>query len=294
MQFCVKTFICRSSPPCRRAAKRAAPLRVRPLNEQQKLCLGGFDLLDQFGNDLVQVANDAIGSNAEDGGILILVDGDDGLGILHAGNVLDGTRDAQSNIDAGMHGLAGLADLMVSRQPAFIGNGTGSTDNAAQGTSQLFGQGNALLGVRADATANGNNHISTDQVNQLLSALLDVQDLNMDIEIVGCPIIREADGLAKSSRNIYLTPEERKAAVILSKSVALGKKMVAEGEKDAKKIVTAMKELINSEPLATIDYVEMVDMDTMKAIDEVKGHVLCAMAVKFGKARLIDNFIETL
>ena len=129
---------------------------------------------------------------------------------------------------------------------------------------------------------------------QLAIIMRMVKDLNMDIEIVGCPIIREADGLAKSSRNIYLTPEERKAAVILSKSVALGKKMVAEGEKDAKKIVTAMKELINSEPLANIDYVEMVDMDTMKAIDEVKGHVLCAMAVKFGKARLIDNFIETL
>ncbi len=129
---------------------------------------------------------------------------------------------------------------------------------------------------------------------QLAIIMRMVKDLNMDIEIVGCPIIREADGLAKSSRNIYLTPEERKAAVILSKSVALGKKMVADGEKDAKKIVTAMKELINSEPLATIDYVEMVDMDTMKAIDEVKGHVLCAMAVKFGKARLIDNFIEIL
>ena len=129
---------------------------------------------------------------------------------------------------------------------------------------------------------------------QLAIIMRMVKDLNMDIEIVGCPIIREADGLAKSSRNIYLTPEERKAAVILSKSVALGKKMVADGEKDAKKIVAAMKELINSEPLATIDYVEMVDMDTMKAIDEVKGHVLCAMAVKFGKARLIDNFIETL
>lgn len=129
---------------------------------------------------------------------------------------------------------------------------------------------------------------------QLAIIMRMVKDLNMDIKIVGCPIIREADGLAKSSRNIYLTPEERKAAVILSKSVALGKKMVADGEKDAKKIVAAMKELINSEPLATIDYVEMVDMDTMKAIDEVKGHVLCAMAVKFGKARLIDNFIETL
>lgn len=129
---------------------------------------------------------------------------------------------------------------------------------------------------------------------QLAIIMRMVKDLNMDLEIVGCPIIREADGLAKSSRNIYLTPEERKAAVILSKSVALGKKMVADGEKDAKKIVAAMKELINSEPLATIDYVEMVDMDTMKSIDEVKGHVLCAMAVKFGKARLIDNFIETL
>lgn len=129
---------------------------------------------------------------------------------------------------------------------------------------------------------------------QLAIIMRMVKDLNMDIEIVGCPIIREADGLAKSSRNIYLTPEERKAAVILSKAVALGKKMVADGEKDAKKIVTAMKELINSEPLAAIDYVEMVDMDTMKSIDEVKGHVLCAMAVKFGKARLIDNFIETL
>ena len=126
---------------------------------------------------------------------------------------------------------------------------------------------------------------------QLAIIMRMVTDLNMDIEIVGCPIIREADGLAKSSRNIYLKPEERQAAVVLSKSVKLGKKMIEDGERDAKKIVAAMKDLIGSEPLADIDYVEMVDMDTMKSIDIVEGHVLCAMAVRFGKARLIDNFI---
>lgn len=126
---------------------------------------------------------------------------------------------------------------------------------------------------------------------QLAIIMRMVTDLNMDIEIVGCPIIREADGLAKSSRNIYLKPEERQAAVVLSKSVKLGQKMSEDGERDAKKIVAAMKDLIGSEPLADIDYVEMVDMDTMKSIDIVEGHVLCAMAVRFGKARLIDNFI---
>jgi pantoate--beta-alanine ligase len=121
-----------------------------------------------------------------------------------------------------------------------------------------------------------------------------VKDLNMDLEIVGCPIIREADGLAKSSRNIYLTAEERKAAVVLSKAVTLGKEMVAQGEKDAEAVLSAMREKISSEPLAEIDYVEMVNMDTMKKIDKIDGNVLCAMAVKFGKARLIDNFIVSI
>lgn len=118
-----------------------------------------------------------------------------------------------------------------------------------------------------------------------------VCDLNMDIEIVGCPIIREPDGLAKSSRNIYLTPEERKAAVVLNRAVKLGQEMIADGEKEAQVIVGKMKELIASEPLADIDYVEMVNMDTMQPVDKVSGHILCAMAVRFGKARLIDNFI---
>lgn len=118
-----------------------------------------------------------------------------------------------------------------------------------------------------------------------------VRDMNIPVEIVGCPIIREADGLAKSSRNTYLNPEERKAALILSKAIFAGKDMVENGEKDANKVVSAMTEIIKSEPLAEIDYVEMVDMNTMKNIDNVGGTVLCAIAVKIGKTRLIDNFI---
>ena len=118
-----------------------------------------------------------------------------------------------------------------------------------------------------------------------------VRDLNMDIEIIGCPIIREADGLAKSSRNTYLSPEERKAALVLSKAVFHGEEMVKNGEKKADVILTEMKQIIEAEPLAKIDYVEMVDADSIETIEEVKGRVLVAMAVYIGKTRLIDNFI---
>lgn len=118
-----------------------------------------------------------------------------------------------------------------------------------------------------------------------------VDDLSMDIEIVGCPIVREEDGLAKSSRNTYLSAEERKAALILSKSIALGKKMVEDGEKDTTTIVNAMTKLIETEPLAKIDYVKAVDGLTMQQIKEVKKPMLVAIAVYVGKTRLIDNFI---
>lgn len=119
-----------------------------------------------------------------------------------------------------------------------------------------------------------------------------VKDLNMDIEIVGCPIIREADGLAKSSRNTYLSPESRKQAVILSKSIFMAKKMVEDGERDAEKVKKAMREMIESEPLTDIDYVEIVDVNTMKSLDVIKGEILCAIAVNVGgEARLIDNFM---
>lgn len=118
-----------------------------------------------------------------------------------------------------------------------------------------------------------------------------VRDLNFDLEIVGCPIVREEDGLAKSSRNTYLSEAERKAAVILHKGLEEGEKMLRHGEKDTKKIVGRIREVIEREPLAKIDYVEMVDWDTLKPVETVEGEVLTAAAVYIGKTRLIDNVI---
>ncbi|MBR5577408.1 MAG: pantoate--beta-alanine ligase [Lachnospiraceae bacterium] len=121
-----------------------------------------------------------------------------------------------------------------------------------------------------------------------------VKDLNMDLEIIGCPIIREEDGLAKSSRNTYLNPKERKAALILSQAIFKGEELVKAGERDADKVVSFMKEILRSEPMAEIDYVEAVSMDTIEKIELLQGTVLVAMAVKIGKTRLIDNFIITV
>lgn len=117
-----------------------------------------------------------------------------------------------------------------------------------------------------------------------------VDDLNMDIEIIGCPIVREADGLAKSSRNTYLSPEERKAALVLSQSIRLGEEMVKNGERDAAKVIDAMTKKIESEPLAKIDYVKIVDALTMQQIPQIDRPILCAIAVYIGSTRLIDNF----
>ncbi len=117
-----------------------------------------------------------------------------------------------------------------------------------------------------------------------------VNDLNMNINVIGCPIVREKDGLAKSSRNTYLSPEERKAALVLSKTVFMGKKMVEDGERDVNKILEKMKENINKEPLAKIDYVKIVDALTIKPVEKIEKPILCAMAVYIGKTRLIDNF----
>ena len=118
-----------------------------------------------------------------------------------------------------------------------------------------------------------------------------VRDLNFGIEIVGCPIIREEDGLAKSSRNTYLSKEERQAALILSKSIFMGKKLVEDGERDSAKVIKAMTDMINTEPLAKIDYVDVVDFSTIEKTDVIKGETLVAIAVYIGKTRLIDNFI---
>lgn len=121
-----------------------------------------------------------------------------------------------------------------------------------------------------------------------------VKDLNFPIEIVPCPIVREADGLAKSSRNTYLNPEERQAALVLSQAVKVGQQCVEKGERDTHKVVEAMKKRIQQEPMARIDYVEAVDFQTIQKVDTVQGEVLFAMAVYIGKTRLIDNFIVNI
>ena len=125
---------------------------------------------------------------------------------------------------------------------------------------------------------------------QLLVIKKMVKDLNFDIEIIGCPIIREDDGLAKSSRNTYLNPDERKAALCLSRALNIGKAMIDSGETSAKAVKDAIISEIEKEPLARIDYVEIADLDTLESTDKTEG-ILCAIAVYIGKTRLIDNFI---
>lgn len=117
-----------------------------------------------------------------------------------------------------------------------------------------------------------------------------VRDLNIDIEVVGCPIIREEDGLAKSSRNTYLSKEEKEAAVILSKSLNIGRKALDNGERKSKKIIDLIKDSISSEELARVDYIEVVDSLSLEEVDNIKKPILIAIAVYIGKTRLIDNF----
>ena len=118
-----------------------------------------------------------------------------------------------------------------------------------------------------------------------------VKDLNMPLEIIGCPIVREEDGLAKSSRNTYLSEEERKAALVLSRAVFLAKDMIEKGERNASVILKAMTTEIEKEQLAKIDYVKAVDLDTIQQVDFIQGDVLVAIAVYIGKTRLIDNVV---
>ena len=121
-----------------------------------------------------------------------------------------------------------------------------------------------------------------------------VRDLNFDLEIVGCPIIREKDGLAKSSRNTYLSTEERAAAIILHKGLMKGEEVVRAGERNAEAVKKAIRDVIESEPLAKVDYVEVVDFDTIEEVETLKGNVLAAVAVYIGKTRLIDNSIFSI
>ena len=126
---------------------------------------------------------------------------------------------------------------------------------------------------------------------QLATVKRFVRDLNFPLEIVPCPIVREEDGLAKSSRNTYLNPEERKAALILSQSLKKGREAIEQGERDSQKIISIIRENLETEPLARIDYVEVVDFENIQRTQKIEGETLVAIAVYIGKTRLIDNFI---
>ncbi|MFZ3062313.1 MAG: pantoate--beta-alanine ligase [Actinomycetota bacterium] len=121
-----------------------------------------------------------------------------------------------------------------------------------------------------------------------------VDDLNIPVEIVVCPIVREKDGLAMSSRNVYLSPEERKAAPVLYKALRKAEEMVGAGERKAPAIRKTMEDIIRSEPLANIEYIAICDTTNLEEVEEIKDETLIALAAKFGKARLIDNTIIRL
>lgn len=121
-----------------------------------------------------------------------------------------------------------------------------------------------------------------------------VRDLNLRVDIDVLPIVREADGLALSSRNIYLNTEERNAALVLIKSLKKAEQMIDEEGRESGRIIQAMREVINLEPLARIDYVEIVDLDNLNPLDKIEGEALVALAVFIGKTRLIDNMIVNL
>ncbi len=117
-----------------------------------------------------------------------------------------------------------------------------------------------------------------------------VKDLNFDIEIIGIETVREKDGLAMSSRNVYLNEEERKEAPYLYKALLYGKELIEKGERDARKVKEEIKKFINrNAPKGKIQYVEIVDIENLKPLRKIKGEIMIALAVFFGKARLIDN-----
>ncbi len=118
-----------------------------------------------------------------------------------------------------------------------------------------------------------------------------VRDLDFDLEIIGCPIVREADGLAMSSRNRFLSAEERKQARVIAKSLRAASDLVAQGEVSAARVLAMVRSVIAEEPKANVDYLEVVNAETLEAIDDLSGGGLIAVAVKLGSTRLIDNLL---
>jgi pantoate--beta-alanine ligase len=118
-----------------------------------------------------------------------------------------------------------------------------------------------------------------------------VEDLNLDVTLVPCPIVRDEDGVALSSRNSYLSKREREAATVLSRALFLARGLLLNGERDAKAVTALAANAVASEPLAELEYAELVDVRTLKPVDRVEGEILLALAARFGKTRLIDNIV---
>lgn len=138
-----------------------------------------------------------------------------------------------------------------------------------------------------------NAYFGQKDMQQLMIINKMVKDLNMNVNIIGCPIVREKDGLALSSRNSYLNKKEREEAIILYQALELAKKEVYSGEKNVKKLLDIVKTKIKESSLANIDYVEILDSENLKDIEKLEKKSVLALAVKFGKTRLIDNcFLE--
>ncbi len=126
---------------------------------------------------------------------------------------------------------------------------------------------------------------------QLVTIKQMVRDLHMSVEVVGMPTVREADGLAMSSRNTYLSPEERKGASSLYRSLRKAEELLQKGERDADRILQEMKRILRSEPLVGMDYIEVCDAHTLEDVQRIDGDVVIALAAYSGKTRLIDNLV---
>ncbi len=126
---------------------------------------------------------------------------------------------------------------------------------------------------------------------QLVTIQQMVRDLHMSVEVLGMPTVREADGLAMSSRNTYLLPEERKAALSLHRSLQKAKELLQKGERKADRIINEVRGILRSEPLVRVDYAQICDAYTLQDVDRIEGDVVIALAAYLGKTRLIDNLV---
>lgn len=184
------------------------------------------------------------------------------------------------------------ADIMYNKDFSTSVNMSGLTDNLCGKSRPTHFIGvctvvNKLFNIVTPDRA----YFGQKDAQQLFIIKRMVRDLNINVEIVGCPIIREEDGLAKSSRNTYLSDNERKAATVLSKSLIKAKNLIKNGISDVDSVLNIIKETIECEPLAKIDYINIVDIDSLQNVDSIDRSVLVAIAVYINKTRLIDNFI---